>query len=251
VWDPEQYLRYADERGRPFVELTARIQADSPGYVVDLGCGTGELTATLTRRWPAATVLGLDSSAEMLAKATPADRLSFVQADLTGWQPDRPVDVLVSNATLQWVPGHAELLPRWVGWLAPGGWLAFQVPGNYASPGFDALRAQVRSARWRGRVPDVPETRVLEPAGYLDRLARLGCAVDAWETTYLHVLAGPDPVLEWKRGTALRPLLAALSAVDGEEFVREYAERLREAYPPQEGYGTVFRFRRIFVVAHR
>jgi trans-aconitate 2-methyltransferase len=171
-------------------------------------------------------------------------------ADLAGWQPDRPVDVLLSNAALQWVPAHPDLLPRWVGWLAPGGWLAFQVPGNYQAPAFDLLREQVRAPRWRGRVPDVPQTRVLEPAAYLDRLARLGLAVDAWETTYLHMLPGPDPVLEWTRGTALRPVLTALPAAEAAEFAREYGARLRAAYPARE-YGTVFPFRRIFVVAHR
>ncbi len=302
-WDPELYARYADERSRPFVELAARIGAADPRYVVDLGCGDGHLTATLARRWPAATVLGLDSSAEMLAKApastvgtaatpgtaaspatavpedavpedalpegtgappgTPAPvagtaapapaggpGLGFVLADLADWQPDRPVDVLLSNAAVQWVPNHPDLLPRWVGWLAPGGWLAFQVPGNYQSPSFDLLREQLRAPRWRDRVPDIPESRVLEPAAYLDRLARLGLAVDAWETTYLHVLPGPDPVLEWTRGTALRPVLSALPAAHAEEFTREYGARLRAAYRARE-YGTVFPFRRIFVVAHR
>jgi trans-aconitate 2-methyltransferase len=249
MWDPEQYARYADERSRPFFELTGRIRADAPGYVVDLGCGDGELTAALAGRWPTAAVSGVDSSAQMLAKAPPTDRPAFVEADLAAWQPDRPVDVLVSNAAFQWVPAHPNLLPRWVGWLAPGGWLAFQVPGNYAMAGFETLREQVRSPRWHGRVPDVPETRVLEPAQYLDRLAALGCAVDAWETTYLHVLSGADPVLEWKRGTALRPVLDALSTEDGAEFAAEYGGRLRAAYPAQP-YGTVFPFRRIFVVAH-
>jgi trans-aconitate 2-methyltransferase len=250
MWDPEQYARYGGERSRPFFELTGRIGATDPGYVVDLGCGDGELTATLAKRWPAAQVLGLDSSAQMLTGAAPTDRLAFTLADIATWQPDRPVDVLVANAALQWVPGHPELLPRWVGWLAPGGALAFQVPGNYATPAFDLLREQVRAPRWRGRVPDVPETRVLQPADYLDRLAALGCTVDAWETTYLHVLAGPDPVLEWKRGTALRPVLAALDQAAAAEFCAEYGRRLREAYPAR-GHGTVFPFRRIFVVAHR
>ncbi len=250
MWDPEQYARYADERSRPFFELTARIGATDPSYVVDLGCGDGELTATLAGRWPTATVLGVDSSAEMLARATPTDRLAFTEADIAGWRPDRPVDVLVSNAAFQWVPGHPELLSRWLGWLPPGGWFAFQVPGNYGTRAFDLLREQVRSPRWRGRVPDVPETRVLDPAGYVDRLAGAGCTVDAWETTYLHLLDGDDPVLEWKRGTALRPVLAALSTVDAAGFSAEYGARLREAYPRQP-YGTVFPFRRIFVVAHR
>jgi trans-aconitate 2-methyltransferase len=250
VWDPEQYARFAGERSRPFFELTRRIRAEYPGYVVDLGCGDGVLTASLAQRWPTAAVIGVDSSARMLAKATHTDRLALIEGDIADWRPDRPVDVLVSNAAFQWVPGHPELLARWVGWLSQGGTFAFQVPGNYGTVAFDLLRSQVRSPRWQGRVPDVPDTRVLEPAEYLDRLARLGCTVDAWETTYVHVLGGEDPVLEWKRGTALRPVLSALSAVDAEEFAREYGAQLRQAYPRRE-HGTVFPFRRIFVVARR
>jgi trans-aconitate 2-methyltransferase len=249
-WDPEQYARYTDQRSRPFYDLTDRIAAEQPAHLVDLGCGDGELTATLARRWPAATITGVDSSTDMLAAAPAGERLSFVAGDIARWQPDRPVDVLVSNAALQWVDGHADLLPRFVSWLSPGGWIAFQIPGNYANPSFEVLRAQVRSPRWAGRVPDVPESRVLEPAAYLDRLAALGCTVDAWETTYLHVLSGPDPVLEWKRGTALRPILSALSTVEGQEFCAEYGAALREAYP-ERPYGTLFPFRRIFVVGQR
>jgi trans-aconitate 2-methyltransferase len=250
AWDPEQYARYADERSRPFFELTSRIAAAEPAFLVDLGCGDGSLTAALAHRWPGVRGIGMDSSEQMVAKAPADERLSFVAGDIETWEPDRPVDVLVSNAALQWVPTHPSLLPRFVSWLAPGGWLAFQVPGNYDTAGFEVLRRQVRSPRWAGRVPDVPRTRVLEPADYLARLAGLGCAVDAWETTYLHVLHGPDPVLEWKRGTALRPILAALSTVDAERFCAEYAAALREAYP-ERAYGTLFPFRRIFVVAHR
>lgn len=250
AWDPEQYARYADQRGRPFFELTDRIAAQDPAYLVDLGCGDGALTEALARRWPGISGVGMDSSAQMLAKAPASDRLSFVVGDIETWQPDRAVDVLVSNAALQWVPGHPDLLARFVSWLAPGGWFAFQVPGNYDTAGFEVLRTQVRSPRWAGRVPDIPETRVLAPAHYLERLSALGCVVDAWETTYLHVLSGPDPVLEWKRGTALRPVLAALSIVEAEEFCAEYGAALRAAYP-ERGYGTLFPFRRIFVVAHQ
>jgi trans-aconitate 2-methyltransferase len=246
-WDPEQYARYADQRSRPFFELIDRIAADSVAHLVDLGCGAGELTATLARRWPGARITGVDASPEMLAKAPTGPGLSFEVGDIATWQPPHPVDVLVSNAALQWVPGHADLLPRFVGWLNPGGWIAFQVPGNFAEPSFDLLRAQVRTPKWAGRVPDVPLTRVLEPAGYLERLTALGCRVDAWETTYLHVLEGPDPVLQWTRGTALRPILAALSTMEGEEFCTEFGAALRAAYP-ERPYGTVFPFRRLFVV---
>jgi trans-aconitate 2-methyltransferase len=252
VWDPAQYGVFARERGRPFGELVARVGAQRPGQVVDLGCGDGSLTATLAARWPDAAVLGVDSSAEMLAAAAAhsTSRLSFLRGTIEDWRPDRPVDVLVANAALHWVPDHAEHLPRLVSAVSPGGWLAFQVPGNGDAPSHTLLTELRRSPRWRdrlgagaGRWPDV-----LDPPGYIDRLARLGCVVDAWETTYAHVLAGPDPVLEWVRGTALRPVLAALSAADAADFEAEYGAALREAYPAAP-YGTVVPFRRVFVVA--
>lgn len=253
-WDPGQYERFADERGRPFFELVGRVRAERPERVVDLGCGTGALTAALVERWPEAMIEGLDRSPDMIAEAAARaipGRLRFATADLTAWRPDRPVDVIVSNAVLQWVPGHAELLAGWVEALAPGGWLAFQVPGNDGAPShvlLDELRA---SPRWRGRLEGVAEgPRVLEPARYLARLAELGCTVDAWETTYLHVLQGSDPVLEWVKGTALRPVVTALDGEERDAFLAEYAARLREAYPPRP-FGTVLPFRRLFVVARR
>ena len=188
MWDPRVYEEYGYERGRPAEDLLARVDTAAPSLVVDLGCGPGGRTAALLRRWPMATVIGVDNSAEMIeaarALAVPG-RLEFVDADLREWQPDRPVDVLISNATLQWVPEHLELLPRFVGWLAPGGWLAFQVPRNFAAPSH-VLLAQLRtSARWRDRVGSGASRTwaVHEPVNYLETLTRLGMAVDAWETT--------------------------------------------------------------------
>jgi trans-aconitate 2-methyltransferase len=256
VWDPEQYDVYADERSRPFRDLLARVPARQPRRIVDLGCGNGALTATLAERWPAASVLGIDSSAEMLADAASRElpgRLAFQPGSIQEWQPEQPVDLLVSNAALHWVPGHGELLGRLVRWLAPGGWLAFQVPGNFRSPSHTILAQLCQSARWRDRLGALADRAgALEPAGYLDRLSVMGCRVDAWETTYLHVLGGDDPVLEWTRGTALRPVLAALSddPAAAEEFEREYGGQLRVAYPARP-YGTLLPFRRIFVVASR
>ena len=144
TWDPDRYLTYADERGRPFVELVARIGAAAPAEVVDLGCGPGNLTGLLAERWPRAHVVGLDSSPEMIAAAAggSASRWTYAVADLRDWQPERPVDVLVSNATLQWVPGHLELLPALVAAVAPGGWFAFQVPGNFDEPSH-TIRAEL------------------------------------------------------------------------------------------------------------
>lgn len=255
MWDAAVYQRYRDERGRPFDDLVARVLADTPSYVVDLGCGPGDRTATLLDRWPAATVTGVDSSPEMVAAASGLEvtgRLTFVEGDVRSWSPERPVDVLVSNATLQWVPGHLELLPRLVDALAPGGWLAFQVPGNFSAPSHTLLGELRRSARWRDRVGEDADrsAAVHDPATYLTALADLGLRVDAWETTYLHVLPGPDAVLEWTRGTALRPVLAALDETEQAEFLTAYGERLRSAYP-RGRHGTVLPFRRIFVVAQR
>jgi trans-aconitate 2-methyltransferase len=259
MWDPAQYLHFADERSRPFYDLAARIGATAPGYVVDLGCGPGNLTASLAVRWPQAEVFGVDSSAEMIAAARQADyapaagqgKLSFAVADVTDWQPARQPDVIISNAVLQWIPNHLELLPRWAADLAPGGWLAFQLPGNFDQPTHAVLRELATSARWRDRLSGVQLNRQAgEPGEYLDLLGRLGLIVDAWETTYLHVLQGADPVTEWYKGTGLRPVLAALDAAEGAEFVAEYSRRMQEHYPVAP-YGTVLPFRRVFVVAHR
>jgi trans-aconitate 2-methyltransferase len=196
-------------------------------------------------------VLGVDSSEEMLASAAvrKSDRLSFVLSSIQEWRPSGPVDVLVSNAALQWVPQHLSLLPRFVSALRPGGWLAFQVPGNFEAPSHTLLASLMDSPRWRDRLggarwwPEMPG-----PAGYVRELAGLGCRVDAWETTYAQVLQGPDPVLTWLRGTALRPALERLSEAEAAEFEAELAPLLRQAYPRQP-YGTVLPFRRIFAVA--
>jgi trans-aconitate 2-methyltransferase len=256
VWDPGQYQRFAGERSRPFSDLIARIGAADPGYVLDLGCGPGNLTAALARRWPGAQVAGVDSSPEMIAAAAAEaaqapGRLSFTLGDIRDWVPARPPDVIVSNAVLQWVPGHLDVIARWAGLLARGGWLAFQLPGNFDQPSHAILRELAGSPRWRPLLAAAELNRQsAAPEEYLDLLARAGCEVDAWETTYLHVLPGEDPVLEWYRGTGLRPVLAALEPAQAEEFLAEYGRRTREAYPPQP-YGTVLPFRRVFTVARR
>lgn len=257
-WDPVEYLRFADERGRPFHDLLTRVAAEHPAYVVDLGCGPGTLTRDLCRRWPGAAVEGIDSSPDMIEVALagsvddPVGSPTFTRADLRSWTSARQVDVLVSNATLQWVPDHLAVLDRLVGLLAPDGWLAVQVPGNFGEPSHTELAAVRSQPRWRQRLDalDLPVPSVVEPADYLARLAGHGLTVDAWETTYLQVLDGADAVLRWLRGTALRPVLTALDEVEQAEFTADYGERLRRAYPRQS-FGTVLPYRRIFAVAHR
>ena len=256
-WDPEQYLQFAAERGRPFGDLLARVGAEEPRTVVDLGCGPGNLTATLLERWPGATVAGLDSSPEMVADARAAhgghDRLSFAVADLRDWRAAEPVDVLVSNATLQWVPGHLDLLPTLVEQVRPGGWLAFQVPGNFAERSHTAMAEVATSPRWAATFDGRDRARPAseDPQTYLEVLAGLGSTVDAWETTYAHVLRGDDAVVRWVRGTGLRPYLQVLAdEAEREEFLADYRALLAPAYP-QHSWGTVLPFRRIFVVAQR
>jgi trans-aconitate 2-methyltransferase len=251
TWDPERYLTYADERARPFADLLSRVAATEVERVVDLGCGPGNLTAMLAQRWPGADVLGLDSSPEMVdrARASGAPGARFEVADLREWESDRPVDVLVSNATLQWVPGHLDLLPRLVAQVAPGGWFAFQVPGNFAEPSHVLLRELASGERFREYAEGAARPDSHGPTTYLEKLLDVGCRVDAWETTYLHLLEGEDPVFTWVSGTGARPVLQALPDEARRDFEAEYKRLLREAYPPGP-HGTVLPFRRVFVVAH-
>jgi trans-aconitate 2-methyltransferase len=211
------------------------------------------ISATLATRWPQATVVGLDSSPEMIQRAAThaSERVSFAVQDVSRWQPPAPVDVLVSNATLQWVPEHRKLLPRLAGFLAPGGWLAFQVPGNFEEPSHRLLHELAADARFRHATAGVERPAAFGPETYLDDLLGVGgLRVDAWETTSLHVLRGEDPVFSWISGTGARPVLEALDDERRAVFVAEYKALLRTAYPATE-YGTVLPFRRIFAVAHR
>lgn len=251
-WDPTQYSRFAAERDRPFFDLTSRIDAVAPRDVVDIGCGQGHLTATLAQRWPRAMVEGFDSSPEMIADAADVPGVTFSVADAADWQPSGDVDVIVSNAALQWVPRHQELMAQWASALPSGGWLAIQVPGNFDSPSHALMRQLASDDRWAGKLQDVlrHNDAVGTPESYAKVLLDAGMNADAWETTYIHVLHGDDPVLEWIRGTGLRPILAALSPSDADEYSAELAAELRKAYPPGE-HGTLFPFRRVFAVGHR
>jgi trans-aconitate 2-methyltransferase len=257
TWDPTAYLQFGHERGRPFHDLLARVPAGRGDVrrVVDLGCGPGNLTRQLAGRWPGAQVEGIDSSPEMVGRACSegeTDRLTFRVGDVRAWSPAEPVDVMISNATLQWVPGHLDLLERLLAAVRPGGWLAFQVPGNFGERSHTAI-AELRAApRWRERLDglDVEQPSSEEPTVYLDRLVGLGCRTDVWETTYLQVLQGPDAVVRWISSTGLRPVLGALDKGERGDFLAEYRALVAPAYP-ERPWGTVLPYRRIFAVAQR
>jgi len=251
TWDPATYLSYADERGRPFVDLVQRIPVDDQRSVVDLGCGPGNLTDQLADIWGDATVTGVDSSPEMIdAARARGSRVDYRVADLRSWVAEggADVDVLVSNAVLQWVPGHLELLPSLVRRVRAGGHLAFQVPGNFDEPSHTICTELADDPRFAEHTRGVAVPSSHDAATYLEVLAGLGCRVDAWETTYLHVLTGDDPVFIWVSGAGARPTLQALPAGLREEFEAEFRARLRAAYPDR-GFGVVLPFRRIFLVA--
>ncbi|RNL78321.1 methyltransferase domain-containing protein [Nocardioides marmorisolisilvae] len=252
TWDPDRYLVYADERGRPFLELIARIDAAEPSVVVDLGCGPGNLTVLLADRWSRARVTGIDTSPAMIERARDdhGARIGFELGDVRTWAPTEPVDVLVSNATLQWVPGHLELLPSLVAKVRHGGWFAFQVPGNL-SERTHTIRAELAAQEpYAALTAGVDAPAAFDYATYWRALTDLGCEVDAWSTTYLHELRGEDPVFGWISGTGARPVLEALDAEPElrASYEAELKRRLREAYPEEDGR-VLMPFRGEFVVA--
>jgi trans-aconitate 2-methyltransferase len=254
VWDPHQYEQFGAERSRPFTDLMARVDVPGARRIVDLGCGTGSLTAELLATWPAAHVVGIDSSPEMLSEARRLKipgRLEFELGDLRAFEPEEPVDLLVTNATLQWVPDHLPVLARLTSFLAPGGVLAMQVPGNFAEPTHRLLADLVAEPPWSGSLTGALASPAShDPSDYLAVLLGAGLQASAWETTYCQLLHGGDAVLEWMKGTALRPVLTALAPHDRDGFLGEYGRRLRLAYPATE-HGTVLPYRRVFAVGRR
>ncbi|GAB3550898.1 trans-aconitate 2-methyltransferase [Actinopolyspora lacussalsi] len=252
MWNPGTYLAFAEQRERPMRDLLARMLIPSARRVVDLGCGAGNLTPLLTERWPGAEVEALDSSPEMVAAAVRSGVPAEI-ADIREWMPRSDTDVVVCNAVLHWIPGHLELVERWLSRLPPGACFGMQLPGNFAAPAHRICYQLAAEPEWRSEIGEVPRdpNRVSGPVEYAEALADLDVAIDAWETTYVHRLHGEDPVLAWLAGTALRPIHALLDDHRWRRFTAELAPRLREAYPPRADGSTWLPFRRIFLVAHR
>ena len=253
AWNPAQYLRFGNERLQPAIDLIGRIPLESPGVIYDLGCGTGSGTVLLKERWPLADVTGVDASNTMLERTqTLESPVSWQQADLNTWEPGTPPDLLFSNAALHWLDHHEVLFPKLVSMLAPGGILAVQLPANFSAPSHTSIAETVQSGVWRDRLePHLRENPVLEGGAYYDLLSPLSAKLDMWETTYYHVLTGPDPVVEWTTGSILTPLLPLLDEAERESFLQGYGSKVARAYPRRDDGKTVLPFRRLFMIASK
>lgn len=250
-WNAEQYLKFAGERTRPALDLAARIPVETPRRIVDIGCGPGNSTEVLAHRFPGAHILGVDNSEEMITAARTAHpRLEFAICDAsteletlgTGF------DVAFSNACIQWVPDHPALLPRMLALLRPGGVLAIQIPHNFDEP-IHRIIKEVSGVWLHGRNPRIFYT--LTPGEYYDLLAPVASSFCMWHTTYFHVMRSHEDIMEWYRGTGLRPYLALLPEVERPAFEREIFESVAAAYPKQKNGDILFRFPRLFLLATR
>jgi trans-aconitate 2-methyltransferase len=250
TWEPQTYLKYAGIRFRAGLDLIARIPKAEYKTIYDLGCGTGHLTRILADSFPGAQLTGIDSSADMLAEGRREfPSISWVQADIRSWRPPTPPGLIYSNAALHWLPDHQHLFPSLLRMLRPGGVLAVQMPRHFESPSHIELRDLVRQSEWRARLEPLLLATVPPPETYWEWLSPHASDLDIWETIYLQVLDGKDPVVNFMRGTALRPFLTALSQQEGDRFVAAFARRMAKAYPPRSVGKTLFPFRRLFLVA--
>lgn len=252
-WDPAQYLKFAGERMRPALDLLARIPAESPGTVVDLGCGAGNLAPMILGRWPKARLIGVDDSREMLAKARSAHpRAEFVEADIGAWRPEKPVDVIYSNAALHWLDGHAVVIAGLLGSLNPAGCLAIQMPRNFNAPSHSSIVDTIEQGPWRARLEPFLRREPVAAPGFYWRLLQGRCsALDVWESEYLQVLSGDNPVAEYTKGSWLKQFLDRLQEPERSAFETAYRARVLAWYPPEEDGRTLFPFRRLFLVARR
>ncbi len=253
IWDPRQYLKFAGERTQAAIDLLARIALDRPSRVVDLGCGPGNSTALLAARWPDADLAGLDSSPEMLAEAQAVlPALRFTQGDVATWTSATPLDVIFCNAVLQWVPGYGARLPHLMAQLNPGGVFAAQVPDNFDEPTHALMRRVAAEGPWAAQLAGVRTDRpVLSPAEVYDALVPHARAVTVWRTIYFHVLADAHGILEFVRGTGLRPFLQALDPADRPAFDAQYLAALEAAYPRRADGKVLLPFPRLFWIAER
>jgi trans-aconitate 2-methyltransferase len=253
-WDHKLYLKFSDQRARPATDLIAQIQLEKPQRVIDLGCGTGNSTAQLHRRWPQSALTGLDSSPAMLTQARKDHpEWQWVESPIEDWQPGSSYDLVFSNAALHWVPDHATLFPRLFSAVAPGGALAVQMPNNFHAPAHLALKKVAADPGWAGALARASEKIFIQPVSFYYRaLSKLASHLNIWETEYLQIMDGPHAVLDWMRSTAMRTYLESLR---GDEDRRRFEEmclaEYEKAYPADDQGKVLFPYRRMFLVAYR
>ena len=262
AWDATQYRRYGSERLRPALDLINAIRATQFSSIVDLGCGTGEITRLLADKWSAETVVGVDRTPNMLARAkSDASRIEWIQADLKTWQPGSSVDLIFANASLHWISNHERLIPQLLSSVNAGGTLAIQMPRNWDAPSHVLLREQLRALF--GTKPSPVEAELLrkfdamevpEAAWYANLFGQLGVANEIWETTYFHRLEasvdGRNAVLEWLMGTTLRPVLSVLDETAQENYFGALSSALAAVYPTATDGTTLYPFKRLFILAN-
>jgi len=252
TWNPGQYEKFKSPRLQPGLDLLHRVPDLAPKRILDLGCGAGALMPALAARFPGAVLTGLDNSSAMLERAQSqhGDLASWIEADLSSFQPKEPFDLIYSNAVLQWLPDHEKLFPTLMQWLRAGGILAVQMPRNHPEPSHSSLREITETGPWAAKL-----SLDAQPVGtmrfYWEILIDFSFSLDLWETQYLHPLEGDDPVYEWTKGTAMTPVIEALSETELATFEAEYKLRLRQAYPAAPSGVTLFPFRRVFMIARK
>lgn len=250
AWSPEQYLKFADERTRAARDLLQQVPLSAPELVYDLGCGPGNSTELLVAAYPGAKIIGLDSSAEMLAKARKAlPQVEFVEGDLQTWHAPPEADLLYSNATFQWVPDHITVLQRLLRGMRQGGVLAVQMPDNRSEPSHVAMTEAARGAAYAAKLAGAARAPLASVPTYYDALKPHCSRLDIWHTVYNHPLGGAAAIVEWVKGTGLRPFLAPLSAAEQDDYLSRYQSLISQAYPLQVDGKALLRFPRLFIVA--
>lgn len=253
-WDHKLYLKFSDQRSRPASDLIAQIQLESPERIIDLGCGTGNSTTQLHRRWPTAEVTGLDSSPAMLTQARKDHpQWQWRESAIEDWSPQDSYDLVFSNAALHWVRDHASLFPRLLSHVAPGGALAVQMPNNFHSPAHQGMKKVAADPAWKGALAHASETIFIQPvAFYYHALRKLSSSLNIWETEYLQIMDGPRAVFDWMRSTAMRTYRERLPNDDlRRRFEEQCLAEFEKSYLPDDEGKVLFPYRRMFIVAYR
>ncbi len=258
-WNPEQYLKFANERTQPSVDLAARIGVENPKSIIDIGCGPGNSTRVLKRRWHAADICGLDSSEEMIAKAKldkdvmDDDHIEWILGDASTFRFERKYDVVFSNAAIQWIPNHDALVARLFDLVCDGGALGIQIPADDKSPIRQALREVAANSRWSGFMPGVKNLMTYHNAEfYYNLLSTLTNKLDLWETIYYHVVNSRAEIVQWYKGTGMKPYLERLpDEHERELFTKDVLAACAMAYPVQSDGKVLYPFKRVFFVAYK